>query len=145
ARAGALLCSVPQFRPNLILVPGVLAALLVAERRDRRSAAQAGILVAAAAAILSPWTVRAYALTHEFFPTTTHGAMQLWYGTLQTGPYLKSRAHNPRSAFETGSFPYTSLDRVPLVVTGRVRDCAPVPAALDLVYWTARDAGRRRL
>jgi len=143
--AGALLGLAPQFRPNLVLVPALLAVFLLVERRDRRRLAHAAMLVAAAAAMLAPWVVWTYRLTHEFFPTTTHGAMQLWYGTLQTGPYLKSRAHNPRSVFETGSFPYTSLDRVPLVVTGRVRDCAPVPAALDIVYWTDRDAGRRRV
>ena len=66
-------------------------------------------------------------------------ALQLWYGTLQTGPYLKSRAYNPRAIFEAGSFPYTSLDRVPIVVTGRIAECAAVPAALSVVYWTDRD------
>ena len=145
ALAGALLGIAPQFRPNLILVPALLAAFLVVEQRERRTATHAGILLAAAAATLAPWIVWTYALTHEIVPTTTHGAMQLWYGTLQTGPYLKSRAHNPRSVFETGSFPYTSLDRVPLVVTGRVRDCATVPATLDTVYWTDRDPERRRV
>jgi len=145
ALAGALLGVAPQFRPNLVLVPALLAVFLLVERRGRRRAAHAAILVAAAAALLAPWVVWTYGLTHELVPTTTHGAMQLWYGTLQTGPYLKSRAHNPRSVFETGSFPYTSLDRVPLVVTGRLRDCAPVPAALDVVYWTDRDTRRRRV
>jgi len=142
---GALLGLAPQFRPNLILVPALLAAFLVVERRDRRAAAHAAVLLAAFAIVLAPWVAFTYRLTREFFPTTTHGAMQLWYGTLQTGPYLKSRAHNPRSVFETGSFPYTSLDRVPLVVTGRVRECARAPTALDLVYWTDRDAERRRV
>ncbi len=27
-----------------------------------------------------------------FLPTSTHGGVQLWYGTLQVGPYLESRA-----------------------------------------------------
>jgi len=145
ALAGALAGIAAQFRPNLVLVPALLAALLVGGRRDRRAPAHAAVLVAAAAAMFAPWMARTYALTHEIVPATTHGAMQLWYGTLQTGPYLKSRAHNPRSVFETGSFPYTSLDRVPLVVTGRVRGCAPVPASLDIVYWTDRDPARRRV
>ena len=36
-----------------------------------------------------------------FLPTSTHGGVQLWYGTLQVGPYLESRAHNPRSIFDS--------------------------------------------
>ena len=143
--AGALLGLAPQFRPNLILVPALLAVFLVVERRDRRAAAHAGVLLAAFTLVLAPWVAFTYRLTHEIFPTTTHGAMQLWYGTLQTGPYLKSRAHNPRSAFEAGSFPYTSLDWLPIIVTGRIRDCAAVPAAVDIVYWTDRDPQRRRV
>ena len=143
--AGALLGLAPQFRPNLILVPALLAVFLVVERRDRRAAAHAGVLLAAFALVLAPWVAFTYRLTNEIFPTTTHGAMQLWYGTLQTGPYLKSRAHNPRSAFETGSFPYTSLDWLPLIVTGRIRDCAAIPAAVDIAYRTDRDSERHRL
>src|SRR5207237_2501294 len=74
-----------------------------------------------------------------FIPTSTHGPMQLWYGTLQTGPYLASRAYNPRTVFEAATFPYTSLDHVPLLVTARLAACAPsVPRADSLFYWTDR-------
>jgi len=95
--------------------------------------------------MLVPWIVHNYRLTGEIIPTSTRGTRQLWYGTLQSGEYLKSRSYNPRSVFEDGSFPYTSLDRVPLIVTGRLRDCAARPATLELVYWTDRDTERRRV
>jgi hypothetical protein len=143
--AGVLLGIASQFRPNLILVPLVLAGFLILERRTSARVAQACVLVLASTATLMPWIVRNYRLTGEIIPTSTHGGLQLWYGTLQTGPYLKSRAYNPRAVFEAGSFPYTSTDWAPLVVTGRIADCAAVPAALAVVYWTDREPVRRRV
>jgi dolichyl-phosphate-mannose-protein mannosyltransferase len=145
ALAGILLGIAAQFRPNLILVAPLLAVFLLAERPDRGGVRHAALLVALAAAMLVPWTVRTYRLTGTILPTTTHGALQLWYGTLQSGPYLKSRAHNPRSAFEKGTFPYTSLDRVPLIVTGHLGDCGARPSAIDVAYWTDRDPTRRSI
>ena len=144
AIAGLLLGLAPQFRPNLILIPAVLAAFLVVERRTAARLRGAAVVVLASIAILMPWTIRNAQLTGELLPTSTHGGAQLWYGTLQTGPYLASRAHNPRAVFETGTFPYTSLDRVPLVVTGRAATCAGQPR-LQLVYWTDRHPDRRRV
>ncbi len=141
--AGLLFGVAPQFRPNLILVPLVLAAFLVAQRRTRASLRGGGIVIAASLVTLMPWIVRNARLTGEIMPTSTHSGVQLWYGTLQTGPYLTSRAHNPRAVFETGVFPYTSLDRVPLVVTGRTAPCAVTPPRA-LVYWTDRNTNRRR-
>ena len=49
-------------------------------------------------------------------PTSTHGGIQLWYGTLQVGPYLESRAHNPRSIFDSPPLPYTSLTESPMLI-----------------------------
>ena len=84
--------------------------------------------------MLTPWTVRNYRLTGEFLPTSTHGGVQLWYGTLQTGPYLRSRALNPRSIFEAAPFDYTSLQDEPILVDLGV-PCGPgLPAGVDLVY-----------
>ena len=143
--AGVLLGIAPQFRPNLILVPLLLAVFTIIERRTAAEAARAGLLICASISMLVPWIVHNYRLTGEIIPTSTRGTRQLWYGTLQSGEYLKSRAYNPRSVFEDGSFPYTSLDRVPLIVTGRLRDCAARPVTLELVYWTDRDAERRRI
>ncbi len=143
--AGVLLGIAAQFRPNLILVPLLLAAFLIVERRDLTHAGHACLLATVSMLTLVPWIVRNQRLTGEIIPTSTHGTLQLWYGTLQSGPYLKSRAYNPRAVFENGSFPYTSLDRVPLIVTGRVPECADVPAALAVVYWTDRDREHHRI
>lgn len=144
ALAGLLLGLAPQFRPNLILVPAVIAAWLVFERRTAPRTLGAAIVVAVAVGAQLPWIVHTKRLTGELLPTSTHGGVQLWYGTLQTGSSLASRSHNPRSVFERPTFPYTSLDRVPLVVTGRVAACASGRSA-TLVYWTDRDGTRRRI
>jgi len=145
AAAGALVGIALQFRPNLVLVPIVLAAFLVVERRDRARVAHACVVVLAALATLMPWAIRTERLSGAPMLTTTHGAVQLWYGTLQSGPYLKNWVFHPRAAFEFGSFPYTTLDRLPLVVTGRASECAPPPAGLTVVYWSDRDREHRRV
>ena len=162
ALAGMLLGIAMQFRPNLALMPFVLAGFLIADRRNRgtesieghesgfgralRQARAAAVLITAAGLVLLPWIVRNARLTGEFIPATTHGGVMLWYGTLQTGPYLKSHAYNPRRVFETGSFPYTSIDRKPLVVTARIAACAGRrPLGLALVYWTDRAADKVRV
>lgn len=124
AAAGLLFGLAPQFRPNLILIPAVVGLFLVLERRTALRARGAVLLVATSILMLVPWTIRNERLTGELMPTSTHSGVQLWYGTLQTGPYLASRSYNPRSVFEQPSFPYTSLDHVPLVVTGQLAACA---------------------
>jgi hypothetical protein len=137
---------VPQFRPNLILLPIVFAMFAVAGRRHARGAAQALVLVGCAAGVLMPWVARNYRLTRTVLPTSVHGGVQLWYGTLQVGPYLQSRAYNPRSVFESPVFGYTSLDSVPLVVEAQLKACASGhPTATSLTYWSNRDSLERRL
>jgi hypothetical protein len=146
ALAGILLGLAAQFRPNMILMPLVLAAFLMVARRIPGRTLNASALLSCAALVLLPWIVRNARLTGELIPASTHGGLQLWYGTLQTGPYLKSRAYNPRKVFEAGSFPYTSLDRVPLVVTARLAPCAgSAPRSLALVYWTDRNPEHMRV
>ena len=147
ACSGALAGLAAQFRPNLLLVPLVLAAFHVVPGPQRlRRAKPAAVLLAASAMVLAPWVVRNYRLTGQFIATSTLGGVQLWYATLQTGRYLKSRAYNPRVVFESGSFPYTSLDRVPLLVTARLKPCASYrPASIALLYWTDRNPNRVRV
>jgi hypothetical protein len=146
ALVGALTGLAPQFRPNLILLPLVFAAFAVARRRSLRGAAQAGVLVCCAAAVLMPWVARNYRLTRTVLPTSVHGGVQLWYGTLQVGPYLRSRAYNPRSVFESPVFDYTSLDAVPLIVEAQPMACASGrPTATSLTYWSSRDRLKRGL
>ncbi|HEX8028269.1 MAG TPA: hypothetical protein VF491_07410, partial [Vicinamibacterales bacterium] len=133
--AGLLGGIASQFRPNLVLLPMVLAGLnwLLGPRTWLRI--RQGALVAIVAALmLTPWIWRNYQLSREFLPTSTHGGVQLWYGTLQTGPYIESRAHNPRSVFATSPFDYTSLMHVPIEFDVWM-NCGPgVPQSVNLVY-----------
>src|SRR5262245_7229212 len=145
AATGVTLGIALQFRPNLILLPFLLAAFLLMARRSVSAAFHGILIVACAAVMLAPWTIRNLRLTGEVIPTSTHGTMQLWYGTLQTGPYLKSRAYNPRRVFEDASFDYTSLDHVPLVVTWRASGCASRSVVARLIYWTDRDGTHRQI
>jgi hypothetical protein len=136
ALSGLLFGLVPQFRPNMVLFPALIAAGYVVYYRTPRHLLQMSVLSAMVIAALAPWIVRNYQLTGLFLPTSTHGGVQLWYGTLQTGQYLESRAHNPRSIFESAPFNYTSLADKSLLIQLHGFPCTP-PATL--VYWTDRD------
>ena len=140
--AGALLGLAAQFRPNLIVMPVLLAAFTLRTQVIRRWR-NAVAIVAAAGVMLLPWVVRNYRLTREVLPTSVHGAVQLWYGTLQVGPYLHSRAYNPRSVFEAPAFSYTSLDRVPIIVDADFH-CTERPlAGVALTYRVDQDVERQ--
>jgi hypothetical protein len=133
----------PQFRPNLILFPLMLGALyLVARPRSVAKLGHAAVYLGMAAVVLMPWVWRNYRLTNDFLPASTHGGVQLWYGTLQTGQYLESRAHNPRSTFAITPFGYTSLHALPLIVSAEAQGCA---RNVELIYWTDRDPTPVRL
>lgn len=141
AASGLLAGVVPQFRPNMILFPLVAAAAYVAfTRRRLQAVARMTLFLALVCAALAPWVVRNYRLTGAFLPTSTHGGVQLWYGTLQVGPYLESRAYNPRSIFEAAPFDYTTMTGQPLVVTAVRPRCGPSDdTAVELIYRTDRD------
>jgi hypothetical protein len=136
-----------QFRPNLILIPGVLAAYAIWKRPVRRGVAQGIVLLVCAAAMLTPWMVRNYRLTKTLVPTSVHGGAQLWYGTLQVGRYLDSRGYNPRSIFESPAFEYTSLNGVPILIEGGVSTCAldERNGVLSLYYWSDFNPVKRRI
>ncbi|MDP1571648.1 MAG: glycosyltransferase family 39 protein [Vicinamibacterales bacterium] len=139
ALAGLLAGLVPQFRPNLVLLPWLVAAGYVAwPARSWRKAAHMAVFLAVVSLALTPWVARNYRLTGRFLPTSTHGAVQLWYGSLQVGPYLESRARNPRSVFEAPAFDYTSLGDTTILVSASLDGC-PVDAQPALTYWTDRD------
>jgi hypothetical protein len=163
AAAGVLSGIVPQFRPNMILLPvlviagyafwpafaamGRLAGVSPelanglssagGPPRGRRRLLQCAVFGVAMTAMLMPWIVRNYRYTGALLPTSTHGGIQLWYGTLQTGANLESRAHNPRSAFASAAFPYTSLE-ASIVLTGN--PACGTGVATRLAYKTSRDA-----
>jgi hypothetical protein len=134
---------VPQFRPNMILFPLVMAAAVVVIGRSTRALLHAAVLVAGLVIVVAPWVVRNYWLTGMFLPTSTHGGVQLWYGTVQVGEYLEHRAANPRSAFEPATFDYTSMADQPIVVEALRHSCLTPGTPITLVYWTDRDSGRR--
>lgn len=140
AASGLIAGLVPQFRPNMLLLPLFAVAVYAwTGRGNARRVAHAVVFLVGAGAALTPWVARNYQLTGTFLPTSTRGGVQLWYGSLQVGPYLENRARNPRSAFEPAAFPYTSLTDTPLVVTLDVAGCPDLENA-PLVYWTDRDA-----
>jgi len=143
AAAGALSGIVPQFRPNMILLPAiVIAGYALYPPRGARRLLQCVVFGVAMTAMLMPWIVRNYHYTGTLLPTSTHGGIQLWYGTLQTGRYLESRAHNPRSAFASPAFPYTSLD-APIIITGTAACSADTPVRIS--FRTNRDPQWRQL
>jgi hypothetical protein len=145
AIGGLLSGLVPQFRPNMILLPAIFAAGYVLIGRTRGHLARAIVFGAAVTLALTPWIVRNYRLTATFMPTSTHGGIQLWYGTLQVGPYLESRARNPRSIFDSPPLPYTSLSEAPILIRATKYECSPADESGTLVYWTDRDNEPRRV
>lgn len=144
ALCGFIIGIAAQFRPNVILIPAVLAAYAWLENRTVRRLAQATMIVAGAIVAITPWVARNYRLTGMLLPTSVHAGVQLWYGTLQTGDTLTSRAHNPRSLFESPSFEYTSLEDQPILVSSAFLTCdSRKPSSAALIYWTADDPVRR--
>ena len=126
---------VAQFRPNLVLLPFVFGGMnwLLGPRSWQRIG-QGVVIGVVTILLLVPWTWRNYQVSGQFLPTSTHGGIQLWYGTLQTGEHLESRAHNPRSVFATSPFDYTSLLHVPVDFDVWM-NCPPVtPRSVSLVY-----------
>ena len=141
---GALIGLAAQFRPNLILLPFMLLALHWLMGPRTWATLRTGLaMIVVAALMIAPWVVRNYRLTREILPTSTHGGVQLWYGSLQTGAYLDSRAHNPRTLFETSAFDYTSLLRVPILFEAWM-NCAPgIPESIHVVYRINDESPRR--
>jgi Dolichyl-phosphate-mannose-protein mannosyltransferase len=146
ALSGLIAGTVPQFRPNMLLLPAVMAAgYVVLSQRRRLAVAQMAVFLVCVAIALAPWVVRNYWLTGAILPTSTHGGVQLWYGTLQVGPYIESRAYNPRSVFEATPFDYTSMIDQSILVDAEQQSCAPPGLTTELVYYTNRDAHPRSL
>jgi hypothetical protein len=134
---GVLAGLTPQFRPNMILLPLlIIGGYAFYPPRSRRRLLHCAVFMAGMVAMLLPWTIRNYRYTGTIQPTSTHSGIQLWYGTLQVGPYLESRAHNPRWIFASAPFDYTSLE-APIIVSAD-RPC-PDPAPPRLAYRTDRD------
>ena len=142
--SGLIFGIVPQFRPNLVLLPAVIiGGYLLLKRFSGRAFIHAIVFSLLVAALQMPWIVRNYRLTGLLLPTSTHGGVQLWYGTLQVGPYLESRAHNPRSFFDSAAFGYASLRDASIVVEGDYSSCFAANGRPRLVYWSDRDPQKK--
>ena len=144
ATSGILAGVAYQFRPNLVLFPLFLAGLTLAVRRTAETLRNVSIFLGLCAAVGLPWVVHAYRSTGLLIPASTHGGRQLWFGSLQTGPFFDNWFANPRSVFGDTYLEYTSLDDVPLVVSGHLQPCAIADTrSIELRYWTSRDTAVR--
>lgn len=146
AASGLLAGLALLFRPNLLLFPAFLAlADLVTRRRRGWRPMHMTAFVLAAAAIWLPWPIRNYVLTDRFIPATTHGGIQLWYGSLQVGEYFERWFDNPRAQLEASPFDYSLPGPQPLTVAARPSNPAFQPSSVALTYWTSRDPRRTTL
>ncbi len=137
AASGVLASFAFQFRPNFVLFPFYAAALYMALGPSRQKARQMLVFVLVFLGGATPWVVRNYRWSGQFVPASTHGGIQLWFGSLQTGPYQENWIYNPRAAFERPPVDYSSIDEMPPVVSGLAGDCGPVEQTrVELVYWT---------
>ncbi len=146
AVSGVLASLAFQFRPNLVLFPAFVAAVyLWARPRRAGKLIHMAVFLAAFAVVASPWILRNYRLTNLFIPASTHGGVQLWFGSLQTGPYQSNWLYNPRAAFEHPPQDYSSVDELPVVVSGRCHCGPPADTRVEVVYWTDRNPAVRRV
>jgi hypothetical protein len=147
AAAGLLAALAYQFRPNLLLLPPFLgAAYILFRSRAAGRLGRVAIMLSVFVIGGAPWVVRNYQWTGQFIPASTHGGVQLWFGTLQTGQYRGSWLYNPRAAFEYPPLEYTSITEMSVIVSGTVRRCDPeILRRIELVYWTSKDPSPRRI
>jgi hypothetical protein len=145
--AGALASFAYQLRPNFVIYPLFVAGVyLLVRPRTRQNLLALASFLGVFVLTGTPWVIRNYQWSGLFVPASTHGGVQLWFGTLQSGAYQDSWLYNPRAAFEYPPVDYTSLDEFPIIVTAEVNSCAP-PAVrqVDLLYWTNHDRAPRRI
>ena len=147
AAAGFITGLAYQFRPNMVLFPPFVAVVFLFIRpRTRPAILNLGIFLSVFALAAAPWIVRNYRWSGLLVPASTHGGVQLWFGTLQSGRYEDSWIYNPRAAFEFPPLDYTSVDEFPPIATATLAACpATANRRLDLVYWTSRDRTPHRL
>ncbi|MFC1537586.1 glycosyltransferase family 39 protein, partial [Gemmatimonadota bacterium] len=130
-----------QFRPNLILYPIFLIIFCLLFIKKKKITAK-HLLVYFSIFILCslPWVLRNYRLSGLFVPATTHGAIQLWYASLQVGEYSDNWFYNDKSNLDRPVFPQSILADSPVKIT--VADNSQKQSdslKYKLVYWTDRD------
>ncbi|MGE0862884.1 MAG: glycosyltransferase family 39 protein [Vicinamibacterales bacterium] len=145
ALSGVLASLSFQFRPNLVLFPMFVAAVYLWPRpRYAGKLIHMTVFLVAFAVVSSPWIIRNFRLTNLFIPASTHGGVQLWFGTLQTGEYQSNWLYNPRAAFEHPPQDYSSIDELPVIVSGSSHCGPPADTRVEVIYWTDRNPAVRR-
>ena len=135
-----------QFRPNLILFPAFVAVVYVLRPPHRRlKVAHMALFLGVCGLVAMPWVVRNYRFTGLFIPASTHGGVQLWFGSLQSGPYQSNWLYNPRAAFEFPPLDYSSMVEFPAIVSGLAVCGDPGATRVDLAYWTHADPAAQRM
>jgi len=146
AASGVLAGAAMQVRPNMLLLPVWLSALVWLMARPRPSIGSLAVFVSAACFVLAPWAIRNARLTGRFIPASAHGGIQLWYGSLQAGPYYPNWFDNPRGVFGERTFAYARPDGQPIVISSIKPiggNCeGVVPETVAVTYWTDRNANR---
>jgi hypothetical protein len=88
AAAGVLFGLTAWLRPNALLLPPFVALLLLLLSRARRRALGHSLaMVAAAALVIAPITVRNYLLSGEVVPISINGGLTLWHGVTEAGGF----------------------------------------------------------
>jgi hypothetical protein len=88
ALAGAIFGATAWLRPNALLLPPFVAVvLLVLSRQRRRAYGHALAVLAVAAAVIAPITVRNYLLSGELIPISINGGLTLWHGVTDVGGF----------------------------------------------------------
>ncbi len=86
ASAGALIGVGVWLRPNVVLLAPFLAVALVLLSRNRRRALAHGVLlVAGAAAVVAPISIRNYVVFSELVPVSINGGLTFWQGVADAG------------------------------------------------------------
>lgn len=147
ALSGLSLALAFQFRPNLIFFPFFLGLIyLVSRGGARKKISRVLLLLSIYILCILPWIIRNYKVSGLFQPTPTHGALVLWFGSMQIGPYSESWVYSPRSLFITAPLPYITCDKFPLIVQTQETDQGLQDEGLTkLVFWTDKDTVRTSL
>ena len=142
--SGLLAGAAMQVRPNMLLLPLWLGALAWVLMRPRPAFRRLAVFAAMAFLAIAPWTIRNARLTGRFIPASAHGGIQLWYGSLQAGPFYPNWFDNPRDVFGERTFAYARPDGQPLVMSSMKPiggNCdGVVPERVAVTYWTDRNA-----
>jgi hypothetical protein len=136
--AGLLLGVAAQLRPNVLLLPLALGGVAAARRRLPVPAI--ATLVACALLLDVPWIVRNFAASGRFIPATTHGGIQLWYGSVQVPPYYGDWTDNPSAVFEASFLDYARDDRGDLTIDAPRSSCPGVGIDTALIEYRLNDS-----